>query len=342
MNTTTTPAPTRPSPSSGLLAVDLTAATKTFGHTRAVRGLDLHVRPGEVVALLGPNGAGKTTTLDLVLGLGAPTSGQVSVYGMAPRTAVARGLVAAVLQTGGLLPDLTVEEMISYTACLFSHTRPVGEVLSRAGITGIAGRKVGKCSGGEQQRLRFAMALLADPAMLVLDEPTTGMDVEGRRRFWQSIRADAESGRTVLFATHYLEEADVYADRIVLMARGLVVADGTTAEVKALASGRTVRATVPGGLPTDDLPVLAGLPGVDTVESRGETVLVHTADSDAVARYLLDATTARDLEITARALEDAFVSLTAAPVPTESRAAASPGTPAPTPSHQDRTEGTSR
>src|SRR5699024_10025077 len=171
-------------------------------------------------------------------------------------------------------------------------------------------------SGGEQQRLRFAMALLADPALLVLDEPTTGMDVEGRRRFWASIRADADDGRTVLFATHYLEEADVYADRIVLMARGLVVADGTTAEVKALASGRTVRATITGGLPTADLHRLGDLPGVDTVELRGERVLVHTADSDAVARYLLDATTARDLEITARALEDAFVSLTAAPEPT--------------------------
>ena len=316
MNTTAAPAPSRQTTSSELHAVDLTGATKTFGATEAVRGVDLRVRAGEVVALLGPNGAGKTTTLDMILGLGTPTTGEVSLYGMTPRTAVARGLVAAVLQSGGLLPDLTVKEMVTYTACLFARTRPVAEVLQRAGITGIADRKVGKCSGGEQQRLRFAMALLADPALLVLDEPTTGMDVDGRRRFWQSIRADADEGRTVLFATHYLEEADVYADRIVLMARGLVVADGTTAEVKALASGRTVRATVPGGLPTADLHRLGDLSGVDEVEVRGESVLVHTADSDAVARYLLDATTARDLEITARALEDAFVSLTAAPEPT--------------------------
>ena len=316
MNTTAAKAPSRQTTGSELYAVDLTGATKTFGATEAVRGVDLRVRPGEVVALLGPNGAGKTTTLDMILGLGIPTTGEVSLYGMTPRTAVARGLVAAVLQSGGLLPDLTVKEMVTYTACLFARTRPVAEVLQRAGITGIADRKVGKCSGGEQQRLRFAMALLADPALLVLDEPTTGMDVDGRRRFWHSIRADADEGRTVLFATHYLEEADVYADRIVLMARGLVVADGTTAEVKALASGGTVRATVPGGLPTADLHRLGDLSGVDEVEVRGESVLVHTADSDAVARYLLDATTARDLEITARALEDAFVSLTAAPEPT--------------------------
>ena len=312
MHTTTTPVPTRRDLGAGLLAVDLTAGTKTFGTTQAVRGVHLHIRPGEVVALLGPNGAGKTTTLDLILGLGTPTTGQVSVFGMPPRTAVARGLVAAVLQTGGLLPDLTVAEMVAYTACLFARARPVAEVLERAGITGIAHRKVGTCSGGEQQRLRFAMALLADPALLVLDESTTRMDVEGRRRFWQSIRTDADAGRTVLFATHYLDEADAYADRIVLMARGLVVADGTTAEVKALASGRTVRATVPGGLLTDDLHRLGDLTGVDAVEVRGESVLVHTADSDAVARYLLDATPAHDLEITARALEDAFVSLTAA------------------------------
>ena len=312
MNTTTAPEPTRKDTAPGLYAVEVSAATKNFGSTQAVRGVDLRVRPGEVVALLGPNGAGKTTTLDMILGLGSPTTGEVGVYGMSPRSAVARGLVAAVLQSGGLLPDLTVAEMVTYTACLFARTRPVAEVLERAGITAIAGRKVGKCSGGEQQRLRFAMALLADPALLILDEPTTGMDVEGRRRFWASIRSDAESGRTVLFATHYLEEADLYADRIVLMARGLIVADGTTAEVKALASGRTVRATVPGGLPTADLHQLGNLPGVDEVELRGESVLVHTADSDTVARYLLDATTARDLEITARALEDAFVSLTAA------------------------------
>ncbi|WP_147918978.1 ABC transporter ATP-binding protein [Ruania zhangjianzhongii] len=340
MNTTTAPVPTRQTLDTGPSAVDLTAATKSFGHTHAVRGVALHVRPGEVVALLGPNGAGKTTTLDLILGLSTPTTGQVSVYGMTPRTAVARGLVAAVLQTGGLLPDLTVKEMVTYTACLFAQTRPVAEVLDHAGIIGIAGRKVGKCSGGEQQRLRFAMALLADPALLVLDEPTTGMDVAGRRRFWQSIRTDVDAGRTVLFATHYLEEADVYADRIVLMARGLVVADGTTAEVKALASGRTVRATVPGGLPTDELHRLGDVPGVDTVEARGESVLVHTADSDAVARYLLDVTTACDLEITARALEDAFVSLTAAPA-----AAAAPtrsAAPAPTSTNDSSTEGTDR
>jgi ABC-2 type transport system ATP-binding protein len=168
---------------------------------------------------------------------------------------------------------------------------------------------VGKCSGGEQQRLRFALALLPDPALLLLDEPTTGMDVEGRREFWSAIREDAAKGRTVLFATHYLEEADQYADRIVLVRKGLVVADGSGAEIKALATGRTVRATVEGAGP-DLCAALSALGGVESVELRGDSVLVRTGDSDAVATYLLTCVGARDLEITARGIEDAFLTLT--------------------------------
>ena len=225
-------------------AVRLRGVTKTFGDVHAVRGIDLEIQPGEMVAFLGPNGAGKTTTIDMVLGLSQPTAGEVEVFGMAPRQAIARGLVAAVMQTGGLLKDLSVRETVQYTASLFADTKPVDAVLESAGIAEIANRKVAKCSGGEQQRLRFAMALLSDPALLLLDEPTTGMDVEGRRSFWTAIRDDARQGRSVLFATHYLEEADLYADRIVLISNGSIVADGTGSEIKALASGRTVRATV--------------------------------------------------------------------------------------------------
>jgi ABC-2 type transport system ATP-binding protein len=182
-------------------------------------------------------------------------------------------------------------------------------VMADAGITGIADRKVGKCSGGEQQRLRFAMALLPDPALLLLDEPTTGMDVEGRRAFWAAIRRDAAQGRTVLFATHYLEEADQYADRIVLISQGRIVADGSGSQIRALAAGRTVRAW----LPEADDAALAALPGVEGLERRGDTVLLHARDSDAVARHLLTHTAARDLEITSRGLEDAFLSLTGTP-----------------------------
>jgi ABC-2 type transport system ATP-binding protein len=273
---------------------------------QAVRGIDLELEQGEIVAFLGPNGAGKTTTIDMMLGLSRPTTGEVTVLGMEPRQAIARGLVSAVMQTGGLIRDLSVRETVAYTASLFADSKPVDEVLENAGITGIADRKVAKCSGGEQQRLRFAMALLPDPALLLLDEPTTGMDVEGRRTFWSAIRRDAEQGRTVLFATHYLEEADQYADRIVLISQGRIVADGSGSEIRALAAGRSVRAT----LPHADSDRIGAIGGVDGIEVRGETVLVHAKDSDAVARYLLTETDARDLEITSKGLEDAFLSLT--------------------------------
>jgi ABC-2 type transport system ATP-binding protein len=290
-------------------AVQLSGVTKDFGDVHAVRSLDLCLQPGEIVAFLGPNGAGKTTTIDMVLGLSKPTTGSVEVLGLEPREAIAHGLVSAVMQTGGLLKDLTVRETVQYTASLFADTQPVADVLRQAGIEELADRRVGKCSGGEQQRLRFAMALLPDPALLLLDEPTTGMDVEGRRAFWSAIRADAHRGRTVLFATHYLEEADQYADRIVLISRGTIVADGTGSQIKALAAGRTVRATLPGA-DAQVLSELAGLASVESVDVRGDAVYVHARDTDTVARYLLTETTAHDLEITARGLEDAFVSLT--------------------------------
>lgn len=291
-----------------MLAVDCRHLTKRYGAVTAVNDLTLRIEPGEIVAFLGPNGAGKTTTIDMLLGLARPDEGSVSVYGHPPAEAVARGEVSAVMQTGGLLKDFTVGETVRYTASFHAQARPAAEVLERAGIAAIANRRVGKCSGGEQQRLRFAMALLSDPRLLVLDEPTTGMDVEGRRAFWAAIRKDAERGRTVLFATHYLDEADAFADRIVLIRQGAVVADGTTAEIKSLAAGRTVRATLPGA----DEQALAALPGVLSVERRGDTVFVHCADSDAVARHLLSTTDAHDLEISSRNLEEAFVALTAA------------------------------
>jgi ABC-2 type transport system ATP-binding protein len=287
-------------------AVDLRGVTTRFGPVTAVDDLTLRIEPGEVVAFLGPNGAGKTTTVDMILGLSRPTHGSVAVYGRKPADAIARGEVSAVMQTGGLLKDLTVAETVRLTATLFPHARPAAEVLARAGIAEIGDRLVGKSSGGQQQRLRFALALLSDPLLMVLDEPTAGMDPEGRRDFWGAIREDTRQGRTVMFATHYLEEADAYADRIVLIRQGRIVADGTTAEIKAMASGRLVRATLPGA----DAAALSRLPGVEDVELRGDRVLIRAKDSDAVARHLLTTTAARDLEITAHNLEDAFFALT--------------------------------
>ena len=279
---------------------------KSFGAVHAVAGIDLTIEPGEIVAFLGPNGAGKTTTIDMVLGLSRPDTGTVSIFGQPPADAIACGRLSAVMQTGGLLRDITVAETVQLTVSLFGVARPTHDVLERAGIADIADRMVGKCSGGQQQRLRFAMALVPDPDLLVLDEPTTGMDVEGRRDFWQAIRADAARGRTVIFATHYLEEADAYADRIVLVRHGVIVADGTAAEVKNLSSGRVVSATMPGA----GVAQLAAIPGVDRAEVRGERILLQTGDSDRVARYLLTSTPARDVEISSHNLEDAFIALT--------------------------------
>jgi ABC-2 type transport system ATP-binding protein len=294
------------------LAVDLDGVVKRFGAVTAVDGINLRIRPGEVVALLGPNGAGKTTTVDMLLGLSRPTDGSVQVYGRPPHDAVALGLVSAVMQTGGLLKDYTVAETVQLTAVLFGRPESSAkEALKRAGIADIGDRKVGKCSGGQQQRLRFAMALVPDPELLILDEPTTGMDVNGRHEFWAAIRDDARGGRTVIFATHYLEEADAYADRVVFVRRGKIVADGTASEVKAMASGRTVRATLPGA----DESELAALPGVERVEIRGDSVFLHSRETDDIARYLLNQTSARDLEITSRNLEEAFLALTADDVP---------------------------
>ena len=293
-------------------AVRLTNLHKSFGEVTAVDGVDLTIRPGEVVALLGPNGAGKTTTIDMILGLSRPTSGDARVFGMSPRQAVDRGLVAAVMQTAGLLPDITVRETVQLTASLFSRRTDAEEAMRRAGVTDFASRIVKKCSGGQQQRLRFAMALVSDPALLILDEPTTGMDVEGRRSFWEAIHADAEHGRTIVFATHYLEEADAFADRIILMRHGRIIADGTAAEIRASVSGRSVRATLtcaPEQL-HDALADLRAQGTVSDVEILGSALTLSSTDTDAVAALLLGEHLAKDLEITSRGLEEAFVALT--------------------------------
>ena len=291
-------------------AITLTGVTKTFpgkhGRVEAVRGVDLEIAPGEVVAFLGPNGAGKTTTIDMILGLSEPTTGNVTVFGMTPHAAVARGLVAAVMQTGGLLKELTVRESVEYVAALFPDARPVDDVLATAGITDLADRRLGKCSGGEQQRVRFAMALVPDPALIVLDEPTTGMDVNARRAFWEAIHADAARGRTILFATHYLEEADAWADRVVVMRDGEIVADGSSSDIRAAGGGRRVSATWPDA----DIALVEAIEGVSGVDVHGDQIVVHTSDSDAVARELLTRTTAHSLDITSRGIEDAFVELT--------------------------------
>ncbi len=293
------------------IGVELHGAAKTYRSAGtvvpAVRGIDVSIAIGETVALLGPNGAGKSTTIDMVLGLSSPDSGTVSLLGGPPRDAVAHGMVGAMLQAGALIRDVKVRELIAMMAALHPDPLDVDEALELAGLADIAGRRTHKLSGGQAQRVRFAIALVPDPAVLILDEPTVGMDVEARRGFWLSVRDFAARGKTIIFATHYLEEADAYADRAVLMAHGRVVADGPTSEIRARVGTRTIRAT----LPDADLTALASLPGVTSADRRGESIVLICTDSDAAIRALVDVyPDARDMEIASAGLEDAFVELT--------------------------------
>ncbi|GAA1848823.1 ABC transporter ATP-binding protein [Pseudonocardia ailaonensis] len=289
--------------------VAIRGLVKAYGAIRAVDGVDLEIGRGEVVALLGPNGAGKSTTIDALLGLTRPDEGEVRLFGRSPREAVAGGSVGAMLQSGGFPDDATAGELVKLTAALFK--KPARPAIERAGITGYAGQRYGRLSGGQKQRVRFAVALVGDPELLVLDEPTAAMDVGARREFWAAMR---EYGRTVLFATHYLAEAEEFADRVVLLRAGRVVADGSVAEVRALAAGRVVSAVIPAVPGADDREIdseLATLPGVTAVARQGRRSLLTCDDSDTALRaLLLKHETAHDIEVTAHGLEDAFVQLT--------------------------------
>ncbi|WP_293695979.1 ABC transporter ATP-binding protein [uncultured Agrococcus sp.] len=295
-------------------AIDISGLTRRFGRgehvVRAVDGISLHIRKGEIVALLGPNGAGKTTALDMLLGLSDPNEGTLSVLGMHPRRAVGAGRIAAVLQTGGLLPDLTVRETVSVIAGLHGALHRVAHVMEQAGLEPIAGRRIGKCSGGEQQRVKFALALIPDPDVLVLDEPTAGMDVTARRRFWDVMRQDADSGRTILFATHYLEEAEQFARRTIVLDEGKVVADEPTAKLRSSLGGRTVAATLPQSGDADELVAeLRNASDAEELTLDGDRLTLRTGASDELAARLL-ALGASDLEIAAPSLESAFMGLT--------------------------------
>jgi ABC-2 type transport system ATP-binding protein len=300
----------------GLGGIVLSGLTKTFksakGPVRAVRGVDIHIAPGETVALLGPNGAGKSTTIDMMLGLLPPDSGTATLFGETPKQAIAHGAVGAMLQVGGVAQYLSVRELLTMVASLYPSPMPVDEVIELTKIGDLADRRTNKLSGGQTQRLRFAIGIVSDPDLLVLDEPTVAMDVEARRDFWATMRAFTERGKTIVFATHYLEEADAYADRIILMAHGRVVADGPATEIKGTVGLRTIRAT----LPDADLAAISALPGVTNVESRGEAIIVNCSNSDTALRAFLPAfPEARDIEVVGAGLEEAFLQLTSDDAP---------------------------
>ncbi|MFI6485968.1 ATP-binding cassette domain-containing protein [Streptomyces sp. NPDC050564] len=289
-------------------AVSFTGAVKSFGDVRAVAGVDLEMARGETVALLGRNGAGKSTTISLLLGLDEPDEGSVTLFGGPPQEAVHAGKVGAMLQETRPVPRVTVQELVSFVAGRYPAPLPVTDALELAGIAELAGRRVDRLSGGQAQRVRFAVALAGNPALIVLDEPTAALDVEARHAFWESMRAYARRGHTVLFSTHYLEEADAHADRIVVIDHGRIVADGTGEQLKRSVGGNLVSFDL-AGRGTEGLTLL---PGVVSVEVRGDRAHLRTDDSDATVIALAEQGAIRGLEVVPASLDEAFMALTSA------------------------------
>jgi len=294
-------------------AVAFEKVVKRFGEVTAVDGVDLEIARGETVALLGRNGAGKSTTVSLLLGLNEPDTGRVALFGEPPGHSVRRGLVGAMLQEARPVPRVTVGELITFVAGRYPAPMPVERALELAGVAELADRRVDRLSGGQAQRVRFAVALAGDPALIVLDEPTAALDVEARHAFWQAMRAYARRGHTVLFSTHYLEEADAHADRILVIDRGRIVADGSGEELRRAAGGSLVSFDlVPDGAGTEGL---TRLPGVVSLEVRGHRALLRTEDSDATVRALAERDAIRGLQVSPASLDDAFLALTGSTAP---------------------------
>jgi ABC-2 type transport system ATP-binding protein len=286
-------------------ALEISGLTVRYGPTVAVDGLDLAVPAGQTVALLGPNGAGKSTVVNAALGLLRPAAGALRVLGRGPQDAVRAGCVGAMLQHGGLPSEARVGEVLRLVRASYPDPWPLADLVATAGIDGLLDREVDELSGGQRQRVLLAVALAGQAPLLVLDEPTSAMDVEGRRSFWTTMRALAGRGHTVVFATHHLEEADAVADRVVVIAGGRIVADGTAATIKAGGDGRTITFTAGADR------ILDGLPGVTSASRSGPRVSVTTTDAEATLRALLAHGGALpDLEVRGASLEEAVLSLT--------------------------------
>lgn len=286
-------------------ALDISGLTVRYGGTTAVDGLDLVVPAGQTVALLGPNGAGKSTTVNAVLGLLNPDAGRIRVLDRAPQEAIRAGGVGAMLQHGGLPSEARVGEVVELVRRSFPTAWPLDDLVATAGIEGLLGRTVDALSGGQRQRVLLALALAGRPPLLLLDEPTSAMDVEGRRAFWTTMRGLAGRGHTVVFATHHLEEADAVADRVVVVAGGRVVADGSAASLKASTLTRRISFTAAPG------PDFDAVPAVRSSSRQGGTVTLTTADPEATLRGLLaDGVALPDLEVRGASLEDAVLTLT--------------------------------
>ncbi|HKZ05751.1 MAG TPA: ABC transporter ATP-binding protein [Methylomirabilota bacterium] len=287
--------------------VEMNAVTKRYGTVEAVRGISLRIAPGEIVAMLGPNGAGKTTSVGLMLGLRTPTSGTVRLFGLPPTDRRARSRAGVMLQESGTTSVLTPREIVRLFGTYYPAPMPTERALALAGLTDKADARIGTLSGGQRQRLYLALAVCGDPDVLFLDEPTVGMDVEARRAFVTSIQTLAAAGKTVLFTTHYLREAEELARRIVVIDRGVVIADAAPRELMGRVAAKRVAFTVVGALPAG---VFAGLPVAALASANGH-VRFLTGEPESVLRALFArGVELRDLEVVGADLEEAFLSLT--------------------------------
>ncbi len=286
--------------------IRLQGIAKSYGAVRAVKGINLEIRRGETVALLGPNGAGKTTTISMLLGLLTPTAGSIEVFGLSPVEAIQQSRVGAMLQEGKLVSGVRVGEFLDFVRGLHPSPMPRKQLLELADLGGLENRRVDRLSGGQTQRVRFAMAIAGNPDLLLLDEPTAAMDVEARREFWASMHAYAALGHTILFATHYLEEAELFASRLVIIAQGHIIADGTVPEIQARFGEPRVMFTSPNAA----MGGIERFPGVHQAEIEGERVTLHTRDADATVRALVASTiTWKELQVKSNDLEETFIKL---------------------------------
>ena len=280
--------------------------TKNYGPVQALRDFSFDVRPGELVALLGPNGAGKTTAIKLLLGLATPSHGRVSVFGGDPASTVTHMRVGAMLQVGRVPETLKVWEHIDLFSSYYPNPLPLDETLAIAGLEDLRNRKFGVLSGGQKQRVLFALAICGNPDLLFLDEPTVGLDVEARHGLWDEIRKLVGRGKTVVLTTHYLEEADALADRIGVINRGTIIAEGTPAEIKSHTAGKKIRC-----ITQLSATVIQSLPGVSSVEPDREAMVIHASQAEDVLRSLLKLDLEiSGIEVSSAGLEEAFLALT--------------------------------
>lgn len=292
-------------------ALELRAASKNYGTVQALTEVSLTIRPGEIVALLGPNGAGKTTAINLLLGLIRPDSGEALMFGDSPDSQLNRMRTGTLMQVSGIPETLSVQEHLEGFASYYPEPLDLHTVIRATGLSGLERRMYARLSGGQRQRLHLALALIGNPEILFLDEPTTGLDLETRRALWQLVREFSTTGRTVLLTTHYLEEADELADRIVMLRAGKIVADGTPAQIKASTAGRRVSART-----TVSVEFARELAGVVKARREGERLELLVNNAEEITRTLLfHDDQLSDLEVTAVSLDEAFVSLTGSEEP---------------------------